>query len=89
MTVTSTITNEVIGTYTLVIYGDINGDGSITILDSALLSSSLKKIVTLTSAQKKAANLNGDRYVNFVDVRMLNNVIYKVSVINQQTGKAS
>lgn len=89
VTVTSTITNEVIGTYTLVIYGDINGDGSITILDSALLSSSLKKIVTLTSAQKKAANLNGDRYVNVVDNTLLNNVINKTATINQRTGKAS
>ena len=89
VTVTSTITNEVIGTYTLVIYGDINGDGSITILDSALLSSSLKKIVTLTSAQKMAANLNGDRYVNVVDNTLLNNVINKTATINQRTGKAS
>lgn len=89
VTVTSTITNEVIGTYTIVIYGDINGDGSITILDSALLSSSLKKIVTLTSAQKMAANLNGDRYVNVVDNTLLNNVINKTATINQRTGKAS
>ena len=89
VTVTSKITNEVIGTYTLVIYGDINGDGSITILDSALLSSSLKKIVTLTSAQKMAANLNGDRYVNVVDNTLLNNVINKTATINQRTGKAS
>ncbi len=89
VTVTSTINNEVIGTYTIIIYGDINGDGTITVIDSTLLSSSLQKNVVLSSVQKKAANLNGDRYVNVVDNTLLSNVIKKTSSINQATGKAS
>ena len=89
ITVKSTIDNSVIGEYVILIYGDINGDGMITMLDSSILLSYLNKGATFTAVQKLAANVNGDRYVNFVDVRMLNNVIYKVSVINQQTGKAS
>ena len=89
ITVKSTLDNSVIGEYVILIYGDINGDGMITMLDSSILLSYLNKGATFTAVQKLAANVNGDRYVNFVDVRMLNNVIYKVSVINQQTGKAS
>ena len=89
ITVTSTINNEVIGTYTIIIYGDINGDGTITVIDSTLLASSLQKNVVLSSVQKKAANLNGDRYVNVVDNTLLSNVIKKTSSIDQTTGKVS
>ena len=89
VTVTSTINNEVIGTYTIIIYGDINGDGTITVIDSTLLASSLQKNVVLSSVQKKAANLNGDRYVNVVDNTLLSNVIKKTSSIDQTTGKVS
>ena len=86
----STVTvKSTIGQYVILIYGDLNGDGAITMLDSTLLSSSLKKAITLTPAQKLAANLNGDRYVNVVDNTLLNNVINKTAAINQQTGKAS
>ena len=89
VTVKSTIDGSTIGEYVILIYGDLNGDGAITMLDSTLLSSSLKKAITLTAAQKLAANLNGDRYVNVVDNTLLNNVINKTAAINQQTGKAS
>ena len=89
VTVKSTIDGSTIGEYVILIYGDLNGDGAITMLDSTLLSSSLKKAITLTPAQKLAANLNGDRYVNVVDNTLLNNVINKTAAINQQTGKAS
>ena len=89
VTVKSTIDGTVVGEYVILIYGDLNGDGAITMLDSTLLSSSLKKAITLTAVQKLAANLNGDRYVNVVDNTLLNNVINKTAAINQQTGKAS
>ena len=88
VTVTSDLTNEVIGTYTIIIYGDINGDGAITKLDSAVLSSSLNKKLTLTSAQRLAANLNGDRYVNYVDSTLLKSVIRRTKTIDQVTGRA-
>lgn len=88
VTVTSDLTNEVIGTYTIIIYGDINGDGAITKLDLTVLSSSLKKKLTLTSAQRLAANLNGDRYVNYVDSTLLKSVIRRTKTIDQVTGRA-
>ncbi len=89
VTVKSDIDGSTIGEYVILIYGDINGDGAITVLDSTLLASSLKKSVTLNAVQKLAANLNGDRYVNIVDNTLLTNVINKTASINQQTGKVS
>ena len=89
VTVTSTIDGSTVGEYVILIYGDLNGDGAITMVDSVLLSSYLKRVVTLTAVQKLAANVNGDRSITLVDNTLLNNVINKVSVINQQTGKVS
>ena len=89
VTVTSTVDGSTVGEYVILIYGDLNGDGAITMVDSILLSSYLKRVVTLTAVQKLAANVNGDRSITLVDNTLLNNVINKVSVINQQTGKVS
>ncbi len=89
ITVKSDIDGSTIGEYVILIYGDINGDGAITVLDSTLLASSLKKSITLNAVQKLAANLNGDRYVNVVDNTLLTNVINKTASINQQTGKVN
>ena len=84
----STLDGSIVAQYTVLIYGDVNGDGSITALDVSMISGSLNKIQTLTPAQKLAANVNGDRYVNNLDVRLLNNVIFKLATIDQQTGRA-
>ena len=86
--VKSTIDGSTIGEYTILIYGDVNGDGAITTLDASMATSYVNKSQTVTAAQKLAMNLNGDRYVNLLDVRLLNNVIFKVATIDQQTGKA-
>ena len=86
--VKSTIDGSTIGEYTILIYGDVNGDGAITTLDASMATSYVNKAQTVTAAQKLAMNLNGDRYVNLLDVRLLNNVIFKVATIDQQTGKA-
>ncbi|MDD6703401.1 MAG: dockerin type I repeat-containing protein, partial [Clostridiaceae bacterium] len=71
----------------VLIYGDISGDGSITMVDTTALANSLNKSTTLTAAQKLAANVNGDRSVNLVDHTLLSNVIQKTATINQTTGK--
>ena len=85
--VTSTLDGSVVGEYVVLIYGDISGDGSITMVDTTALANSLNKSTTLTAAQKLAANVNGDRSVNLVDHTLLSNVIQKTATINQTTGK--
>ncbi|MEE1245894.1 MAG: bacterial Ig-like domain-containing protein [Acutalibacteraceae bacterium] len=87
VTVTSTLDGSVIGEYVVLIYGDISGDGQISMVDTTALANSLNKSTTLTAAQKLAANVNGDRSVNLVDHTLLSNVIQKTATINQATGR--
>ena len=89
ITVTSDLDGSTIGEYTILIYGDINGDGAISKLDMTVLNASLQKVMVLNAAQKLAANLNGDRYITVVDVSLFRKVLKKTVTINQLTGRAS
>ena len=55
-------------TYTLVVTGDVNGDGRITITDVVALQSHVVGKQELTGAYKEAADLNGDGKVTITDV---------------------
>ena len=89
ITVTSDLDGSTIGEYTILIYGDINGDGAISKLDMTVLNASLQKVMVLNAAQKLAANLNGDRYITVVDVSLFRKVLKKTVTIDQLTGRAS
>ncbi len=89
ITVTSELDGSTVGEYTILIYGDINGDGAISKLDVTVLNASLKKVMVLNAAQKLAANLNGDRYITVVDVSLFRKVLKKTVTIDQLTGRAS
>ncbi len=54
--------------YTLVVKGDVNGDGRITITDVVALQSHVVGKQTLTGAYKEAADLNGDTNITITDV---------------------
>ena len=54
--------------YTLVITGDINGDGRISIIDVVAIQSHVVGKQTLTGAYEKAADLNGDGKISILDV---------------------
>lgn len=47
--------------------GDVNGDGSVDILDAAMIQMALVDKITLTPEQLKAADVNGDNTVNILD----------------------
>ena len=87
--VISDLTGEEIATYTIVIYGDVNGDGQINIADSDAVASSIQKLNTLSPAAKKAAKLVSRSGLALADYNALINVIQKKSTINQVTGKLS
>ena len=89
ITVISDIDGSTVGEYTILIYGDINGDGAISKLDVTVLNASLKKVMVLNAAQKLAANLNGDRYITVVDVSLFRKVLKKTVTVDQLTGRAS
>jgi hypothetical protein len=89
VTVTSNLTNQVIGTYTIIVYGDINGDGLITTADKLTLADSLAGSADpLTGAYKMAANIDGFKLLNAEDKAALTNVLSGAIEINQATGKA-
>lgn len=55
-------------TYILVVKGDLNGDGKITIIDLVSLQSHLVGKTSLTGAYKEAADLNDDGAISITDV---------------------
>ena len=85
VTVTNDLTGTVIGTYTIIIYGDVNGDGSINVNDSI----SITNIVSggsATTAQKMAARISGGRNVSLSDYINITNVIQGYAEIDQVRG---
>ena len=54
--------------YTLVVTGDVNGDGKITLTDVVALQSHVLDKKTLEGAYREAADLNSDGYVTLTDV---------------------
>lgn len=51
--------------------GDVNGDGVIDQLDTAMLAEALADMRRLSPEQREAADVNGDGYLNVVDLLML------------------
>jgi hypothetical protein len=87
VTVTSNVTNQVIATYTIVIFGDINGDGLITTTDRFVLGDSLSgNTDVLQGVFAKAAKISGNKKVTLADKSALSDVLSGQSEINQVTG---
>jgi hypothetical protein len=69
---------------TVVIAGDIVGDGRIAGTDVNMLAQSCVAKVTLSDAQKAAADLDGDESVNGKDVNILAQVCVGKTTISSQ-----
>ena len=54
-----------------IVYGDINGDGKVNVIDAGLLVQHCRKITTLSEEQLKVCDLNGDGKVNVIDAGLL------------------
>lgn len=54
-------------TLTVVVTGDVNGDGNITITDMLAVKSHLLKKSILSGAQAKAADTSGDKAISITD----------------------
>ncbi|MBQ7104275.1 MAG: cadherin-like beta sandwich domain-containing protein [Bacilli bacterium] len=74
--------NETI-TYTVIIYGDNNADGKITILDLANVQKHLLKKSTLTGANLKATDTNKDGKITILDLANFQKQLLKKSNISQ------
>lgn len=79
----------VIAEYTVLIYGDLDGNGDVDMTDVNVLKRALKVSLVLTSLQRLAADVAGARVgIDPADLTVLTKAAKKGIVINQLTGKA-
>ena len=63
------MTNELGQTYTLVVTGDLNGDGKISLVELAKISKiGSGRITSITVMEKMAIDANGDGKINIIDM---------------------
>jgi len=77
------LTNNGESNYTIVIYGDNNGDGEIDIVDLLKVQKSILKVNQLKGAYEKASDVNKDGTVDIVDLLKIQKHILNVKKIDQ------
>ncbi len=70
-------------TYDVVIYGDVNGDGSVKASDYVLIKNHILKKSTLSNSYKEAADVTKDGNVKASDYVIIKNYILGKAKINQ------
>ena len=95
------VTDEVVGIYYLVIYGDVNGDGDIDATDVSMITDEALGITswsvdivtyagnatTYEHSKVLAADMNGDGDILSADASLLTDVTLFLAEIDQQTGE--
>ena len=81
MEVVYTVNGETVQTLTVVVTGDVNGDGAISITDLVQINNHLLKKSTLTGAAASAADVNADGVISITDLVRVNNHLLKKSTI--------
>ena len=84
-TVTVTYPNGTEEIYTIVIFGDYDGNGQVNVTDVSGFSSYFTASTALSAAQKKAMNLDGDtrNRITTTDLGVLRSALSNGTVINQ------
>lgn len=77
------VSNNESKTYTVIIYGDINGDSEITTLDLLRVQKHILNKSILTGSYQKAADVNKDGSVTTLDLLRIQKHILKQSNISQ------
>jgi len=77
------IANNTTKTYTVIIYGDINGDSEINILDLAKVQKHLLKKSSLSGAYSKAADIDKNGSITILDLAKVQKHLLKKSNISQ------
>ncbi|MBE6918630.1 MAG: hypothetical protein E7469_02970 [Ruminococcaceae bacterium] len=81
MEVVYAVGGETFQTLTVVVTGDVNGDGAISITDLVQINNHLLKKSTLTGAAASAADVNADGVISITDLVQVNNHLLKKSTI--------
>lgn len=77
------ITSDITSNYTVVIYGDNNGDGVIDILDLLKIQKHLLGVNKLKNAYLNASDVNKDGVIDIIDLLKIQKHILNVSKIEQ------
>lgn len=77
------LSGQTVATYTVVIYGDVNGDGAVDAFDAAVLDLGLADVQALTGAYGLAADTNADAQVAVADYTLVKDAIAGTATINQ------
>lgn len=73
---------EVIETYTVIIYGDANGDGKISAMDYTLIKNHIMDVKKIDNTyQSQGADVNGDKKISAMDYTLIKNHIMDVKYI--------
>ena len=70
-------------TYTFIIYGDVSGDGNITVLDLSLVQMHLLKKKSLTGAYAQAGDVSRGGSVDILDLSKVQMHLLKKANISQ------
>ena len=81
MTVSYAVNGEQIQSLTVVVTGDVNGDGVLSITDLVQINSHLLKKAELSGAAAIAADVNADGVISITDLVLINNCLLKISTI--------
>lgn len=78
-----TSNGETVSKTTVLIKGDTNGDGSISIIDLANVQKHILEISKLNGCYLEAANINGDKTVNIIDLARIQKHLLDLQKIDQ------
>lgn len=70
-------------TYSIVMYGDVTGDGSISVSDLAAMKIHLLKQTALTGAKLMASDVSGEGNITITDLITLKKSLLNLAVISQ------
>ncbi|MCB5372868.1 dockerin type I domain-containing protein [Amedibacillus dolichus] len=75
--------NGVLTTYTVVIKGDVDGDGQIRSIDYSIVKNDILNIRKLSKAYATAGDVDGDGKIRSIDYSLIKNDILNIKDIVQ------
>jgi len=75
--------STIVDTYSVVIYGDVNGDGHISVVDFVKIKLHLLNSVTLTGVYEKAGDIGKDGVISISDLLTVKKYLIGLGAISQ------